>query len=78
MRCLIFSKFSDIIHNMLWGVFSSKKSFDESQTVRKAVNRDLIAEVYREREQDIESLRQYDRGEKVIHAPNLGSFVRSL
>ncbi len=63
---------------MFWGAFSSKKSFDESQTVRKVVNRDLITKVYREREKDIESLRLHDRGEKVIHAPNLGSFVRSL
>ena len=64
---------------MSWKVFSfTPKLRGESKIVREAVNSALIADVYRQREQEIESLRQYDRGEKVIHAPNLRDIVRSL
>ncbi len=64
---------------MIWKVFSSpKKLYGDSKTVREAVNSALIADVYRQREKEIDSLRQYDRGEKIIHAPNLRSIVRGL
>lgn len=56
-----------------WNIFT-KKAKDPVMTIDKAV----IDASYRKVAKEIESLRKYDRGEKEIDAPNLGTIMRDL
>lgn len=47
------------------------KGRSETTKVVSSVSKDTISGAYTRRSADIDSLRQYDRGEKTIHAPNL-------
>jgi hypothetical protein len=44
----------------------------------KKISAKLISDAYETRKKEIESLREYDRGEKEIHAPRLGAFSKSI
>jgi hypothetical protein len=44
----------------------------------KKANKQLIERAYQRRIKDIESLRQYDRGEKEIHAPDIRNIVPGI
>ena len=50
----------------------------EVEKLVASVNTEVINAAYRNLKYEIESLRQYDRGEKNIDAPNLGATVRDL
>lgn len=43
-----------------------------------AVNKPLIERAFIRRAKEIESLRQHDRGEKTIHAPDIRTLVRGV
>ena len=42
------------------------------------VSSEVIERAYERRSKDIDSLRQYDKGEKEIHAPNYRDIVSSV
>lgn len=44
----------------------------------KTITDAAITAAYKRRIKDIESLRQYDRGEKEIHAPNIRDIVQDV
>ncbi len=46
--------------------------------IGKKATAEVIQRAYRRREKDIDSLRQYDRGEKEIHAPNIRDIMPNL
>ena len=56
----------------MWHKFTKK---DEKTPI---VNREVIERAYKRRSKDIDSLREYDRGEKEIHAPNFRDIISSI
>jgi len=50
----------------------------EVRRIDTSVTPDAIERAYNKRKDEITSLRQYDRGEKHIDAPNLRDLVQSL
>jgi hypothetical protein len=54
------------------------KSNNETCFVVDNVDKIAISKAYKSVEQDIESLRKYDNGEKTINAPDLKTVVRNV
>jgi len=50
----------------------------DSKKVTESINTRVIKNAYQRRKKEIDSLRQYDRGEKNIDAPNLKSTVPNV
>ena len=46
--------------------------------VAPAVTATVIRDAFQKRSKEIESLRQYDRGEKQIYAPDIRTLVRGI
>lgn len=55
-----------------------RKQDSETEKIKKSVDDRFIADAYESVKEDIESLRQYDRGEKTIHAPDLRNPVHRV
>lgn len=50
----------------------------ETTKLVAAVDKPLIERAFLRRAKEIESLRQHDRGEKTIHAPDIRTLVRGV
>ena len=66
-----------IVTNMFQIKFFAKRS-KSTKDIVSAVSHVVIHNAYRRREKEIESLRQYDRGEKQIYAPDIRTLVRGV
>ena len=51
---------------------------EENYVVSSVKNEGVLSDAYHSVEREIDSLRQYDRGEKHIDAPDLRSAVRNI
>ncbi|HEY4486250.1 MAG TPA: hypothetical protein VJB70_00765 [Candidatus Paceibacterota bacterium] len=51
---------------------------NETKKVISSVDEKVIDSAYNRRVKDIDSLRQYDRGEKEIYAPNLKNTLQGV
>ncbi len=61
----------DIFRNLF-----SKTDAADIESLRRASEDGAFNRAYQRRKAEIDSLRQYDRGEKTIVAPDLGRFVQ--
>ncbi len=52
-------------------IFDWIKAQNNEEKALSGIDREAISRAYTRREKEIESLREYDRGNKVIDAPNL-------
>lgn len=67
-----------IIMRFIAYLLNKNQSSQASGKVQLRVSEKLIAEAFKRRAKEIESLRKYDRGEKKIDAPALRDFVQNL
>ena len=55
-----------------------KKSPDETGKIVDSINSKVLSDSYIAIEDELNSLRLYDKGEKEIHAPDIKNIVRNL
>ncbi len=62
----------------MWGFRTFFSGSNETSIVVSSATEKVLSDAYSSVEKEIESLKQYDRGEKDIHAPDLRSALRSI
>lgn len=75
--CVLLVFIGQIWYNALMKFTFFKKN-KEAEVIRQNSGGLFVDSVFKKVSKEIESLRQYDRGEKEIHAPNLRSLNRDL